>query len=197
MAERYNRTVLDQILPSLLHSNLPVNFWEDAAHHALTSINLSPTRANEGKLSPESLWTNKSPSYKRLRAFGCRAYQLVTGPAEKSKLGSKTSNCLHLYTLPDGDGYMVWDLILNRAVKTHDVVHHEDCFPGVGEISKKTPDNWMRWSTMTSTSLPDHSIFTTDDCPIPFITRRIILVNHLTRLFHHEMKKRYQTFLMM
>lgn len=29
-AERYNRTILDRILPTLLHSKLPVRFWEDS-----------------------------------------------------------------------------------------------------------------------------------------------------------------------
>ena len=40
VAERYNRTILDRILPSLLHASIPIKFWEDAAHHALSSLNL-------------------------------------------------------------------------------------------------------------------------------------------------------------
>lgn len=52
VAERYNRTILNHILPSLLLANLPIKFWEDAAHHALHSTNLSPTRANENRVVP-------------------------------------------------------------------------------------------------------------------------------------------------
>lgn len=54
---------------------------------------------------------------------------------------------------------MVWDLILNRAVKTHDAIHHEDSFPGIGNVSNRTKENWTSWSTKTSTSPPDHPIF--------------------------------------
>lgn len=154
VAESYNRTLLDRILPSLLHANLSTKFWEDAAHHALTSLNLSPTQANESQTAPEFLWKNKPMSYTRLRPFGCKVYRLVTGPAGRGKLSSKTSDALHLYTLPDGDGYMVWDSLINRAVKTHDAVHHEDTFPGLGETSKKTISKWMTWSTATVTPLP-------------------------------------------
>lgn len=157
IAERYNRTLLDRILPSLLHANLATKFWEDAAHHALTSLNLSPTRANKGQTAPECIWKNKPMSYKRLRPFGCKVYRLVTGPASHGKLSSKTSNTLHLYTLPDGVIYMVWDTLINRAVKTHDAVHHEDDFTSIGETSKKTVSNWMTWSTATATPLPAFS----------------------------------------
>lgn len=159
VAERYNRTILDRSLPSLLYASLPIKFWEDAAHHTLSSLNLSPTRANENHICPQSLWTEKPASYKSLRAFGCKVFWLVTGPARQRKLIWKTSDSVHLYTLPGGDGFMVWDLLLNRAVKTHDAVHHEHVFPGVGVVSRKTISNWMIWSNKTSTALGDITSF--------------------------------------
>lgn len=61
VAERYNRTLLNQILPLLLYSNLPIKFWEDSARNALASITLSPTRANHNRVAPDTLWT-KLPS---------------------------------------------------------------------------------------------------------------------------------------
>lgn len=153
MAERFNRTILDRLLPSLLQANLPVKFWEDAAHHALTSLNLSPSRANENCVAPDSLWTNVPLSYKRLQTFGCKVFCLITGPARKGKLQSKSSDCLLLHTLPDGDGWMVWDLSLKGAVKTHDIVLHEDVFPGLGKVSNCTSANWMTWASSLTPSL--------------------------------------------
>lgn len=62
------------------------------------------------------------------------------------KLSRKSNPCLHLHTLLDGDGWLVWDLKLNREVKTHDVIFHENDFPGLGQISGKTHSNWFSWS---------------------------------------------------
>lgn len=159
VAERFNRTLLDRILPSLLQANLPIKFWEDCARHYLASINLSPTRANENSVAPETLWSSKPSLYKRLRAFGCRVFRLITGPARGGKLTSKSDECIHLYSLQDRDGWMVWYVHLKQAVKTHDAVFHKDSFPGVGNVSQRTADHWVSWSVKTSTPVPNHSIF--------------------------------------
>lgn len=62
-AERFNRTILDRILPTLFHSHLPTRFWEDAARNSLAGLNVSPSRSNPGSSTPASMWYDKSPSY--------------------------------------------------------------------------------------------------------------------------------------
>lgn len=62
-AERYNRTILDRILPTLLHSKLPVRFWEDTVRHTLIGLNSSPSRTNPGSAAPHSLWSESPASY--------------------------------------------------------------------------------------------------------------------------------------
>lgn len=62
-AERFNRTILDKILPSLFHAGLPVHFWGAGAQHAVSSYNLTRTRVNEGKSSPHTLWKLLPASY--------------------------------------------------------------------------------------------------------------------------------------
>lgn len=145
-AERYNRTLLDRLLLSLFHANLPSRFWEAAARHAIASINLSASRVNPGKSSPHSLWKNTPALDKYLRSFGCKCSRLVTGPTRGGKLSKKGSNCLLLRTLPDGDGWLVWGLSLSKEVKYHDVVFYEDCVPGLGAPSKKTLTELFSWS---------------------------------------------------
>lgn len=145
-AERFNRTLLDKILPLIFHAGLPVRFWEAGAHHAVSSYNLTPTRTNKGRAPPYTLWKSKPAHYLSLRAFGCKGYRLITGPTQGGKLSSKSNPCLHLHTLPDGDGWLVWDLRLNREVKTHNVVFYENDFPGLGQISGKTHSDWFSWS---------------------------------------------------
>ena len=40
VAEQFNRSLLDKILPNLFKARLPVRFWADAARHAVQAINL-------------------------------------------------------------------------------------------------------------------------------------------------------------
>lgn len=159
VAERFNQTLLDGILPSLLKSNLPIKSWEDCARHSLASINLSPTQANKNRVAPDTLWSINPSSYKHLRAFGCKVFRLITGPAWGGKLSSKSNLSIHLYTLPEGDGWMVWDINLKLPVKTHNTVFHEDCFPGFGPVSQQTADHWVTWSDKTLTPGLQHSVF--------------------------------------
>lgn len=55
VAERFNQTLLDKMLPSLFHANLPTRFWKAGAHHVVSSYNLTPTRSNPGRECPASL----------------------------------------------------------------------------------------------------------------------------------------------
>lgn len=64
-----------------------------------------------------------------------------------------------MYTLSLGDGWMVWDLKLKKAVKTRDIVFHKDTFLGIGEVSKGTRNGWVDWSTKISSPLLDHHVF--------------------------------------
>lgn len=191
VAERFNRTLLDCILPSLLKANLPIKFWEDCARHALASINISPTRANENRVAPDDLWSDKPSSYKRLRAFGCKAFRLTTGPFRGGKLSSKSNLGVHLYTLPDGDRWMVWDTALQRPFKTHDAVFHEDCFPGVGPVSQQMADHWVTWSNKNLTPGLQHPVYArTNLYGRNFLSQFTILVTPSTcmRLAFHFQK---------
>lgn len=40
---------------------------------------------------------------------------------------------------------MLWDLSLQRAVKSRDVIFHEDLFPGLGSVGRKTTEDWEDW----------------------------------------------------
>lgn len=150
MAERFNRTLLDKLLPSLFHASLPTRFRESCAHHVMLSYNLTPTQTNTGKSSPHSLWKNTEASYSALWAFGCKVFQMITGPTQGGKHSRKADPCLHLYSLPDGDGWMLWDIRLRREVKSHDVVFLENKFPGLDQPSKKTHQDWLDWSLDTT-----------------------------------------------
>lgn len=153
IAERFNRTLLDRVLPSLFQSKLPVKFWSDAARHAIRAINLSPSRTLPKDSCPKMLWRRGKVSYSHLKSFGCKAWRMLTGPQRSNKLSEKARPCLHLYSLPDGDGWMLWDITSQRTVKSRDVIFHEDSFPGLGAIGKKTEREWEEWECVVKRQL--------------------------------------------
>lgn len=71
IVERFNWTLLNKILPSLFHADLPVRFWEAGAQHAIRSYNFTPSCTNKGKACPMTLWKPSLISYSSLHAFGC------------------------------------------------------------------------------------------------------------------------------
>lgn len=145
VAERYNRTLLSKILPNLVKSNLPVRFWEDATQHAVHSANRSPSQSIPNGETPFSVWANQPTSCIGLKTFGCKVWHQLLGPQRSDKLSPKARPCLHLHSLPDGDGWMVWDLVSQSPMKSRDVVFHEDCFPGLGATGKRTLADWESW----------------------------------------------------
>lgn len=103
-AECFNCNLLNHLLHTLFHANLPTRFWGDASSDAVMSINLSPSRVNPGNSSPFSLWKEHPSSYSQLRTFGCKCICLVTGPTHGEKLARKGNDCLYLRTLHNGEG---------------------------------------------------------------------------------------------
>ena len=89
VAERFNRTLLDRILPNLFKANLPVRFWVEAARHAVQAINLSPSRTLSKDSCPKGVWRSKEVSYSGLKSFRCKAWRLLTGLQRKDKLSEK------------------------------------------------------------------------------------------------------------
>lgn len=133
IAKRYNHTTLNRLIPTLFQSQLEVWFWESAARKAGSFINLSQCWTNKGNSSSYSLWSHNPSTYSSLRAYGCKGYRLMTGPSKRGKLLKKGNPCILLNTLPDGDGWTVWDVTLAREVKTHDVVFFERESSSIGK----------------------------------------------------------------
>jgi hypothetical protein len=64
-------------------------------------------------------------SYKHLKVFGCKAFVHVPGD-ERSKLDSKTKQCIYLSSPSDEFGSRLWDPIKKKIVRSRDVVFIED-----------------------------------------------------------------------
>lgn len=59
VAERFNQTLLDRVLPNLFKARLPVRFWSDAARHAIQPINLSPSKSIPQGTCPKEMWRRR------------------------------------------------------------------------------------------------------------------------------------------
>ena len=85
VAERRNRTILDDVRTLLADSNLPLSLWGIAAKHAVYVRNRIP-RGND--MSPTLALTGNAPRIDHLRVFGSLAVVLTT-PIERT--GGKIS----------------------------------------------------------------------------------------------------------
>src|ERR1044071_860365 len=85
VAERKNRTVVEMARSMLKAKGMPNEFWCEAVATAVYVLNISPTRAVEGK-TPYEAWKGNKPSIDHLRVFGCIAYSMLN---LRSKLDEK------------------------------------------------------------------------------------------------------------
>ena len=85
-------------------------------------INRCPSTTINMKTS-EELWSGHSPSYDRLRVFGCVAYAHI----RQDKLEPRAIKCMFLGYPQGVKGYRLWCLELgNRiCIISHDVVFNE------------------------------------------------------------------------
>jgi hypothetical protein len=72
---------------------------------AVHLINCSPSHALDGDI-PESIWKGKDVSYDHLRVFSCGAFVQILKD-ERSKLDSKTNECIFLGYENGKFGYML------------------------------------------------------------------------------------------
>ena len=104
-------------------------------HTKVDLINLSPLAPLDSNI-PERVWTGKDVSYKHLRVFGYRAYVHI--PKDKrSKLDDKAKECIFLGYGHEEFGYILWDLVARKLIRSRDVIFLEDHIFGNAEKSNE------------------------------------------------------------
>ncbi|KAB5561355.1 hypothetical protein DKX38_006312 [Salix brachista] len=88
--------------------------FEKYCREHVAMINLSPSVPLEFDV-PNIVWKGKDVSYAHLRVFGCRAFVHVPRD-ERSKLDSKTKQCIFLGSEDDEFGYRLWDPKENKIL---------------------------------------------------------------------------------
>ena len=124
LAERMNRTLIEKVRCLLSHAELPKTFWGEALSTAAHVLNLTPCIPLQLDV-PNRVWTGKDVSYDHLHVFGCKAYVHIPKD-ERSKLDSKTRQCVFLGYGQDEFGYRFYDPVEKKLVRSRDVVFVED-----------------------------------------------------------------------
>lgn len=98
LTERYNRTLLDRLKPSLKHSTLHCQHWSDALSYAVWTKR-SPTRTNHGYKTPIEVYTRAPPSMLHIHIFGAKCIYMIP-LADCDKLDNHSRDCTFLGVLP-------------------------------------------------------------------------------------------------
>jgi hypothetical protein len=107
----------------LSHFKLSKGLWGEVLNTTVHLINHSLSHALDGDIL-ERVWKGKNISYDHLRVFGCRIFVHIP-KYKRSKLDSKTKECIFLGYENGEFGYRLWDSIEKKLVSSQDMVFFE------------------------------------------------------------------------
>ena len=126
VSERRHRHIVETGLSLLTHASLPLTFWSHAFTTAVYLINRMPTPLLH-MISPFEKIFSVSPSYTKLRVFGCLCYPWVR-PYNTHKLESRSKSCIFIgYSLTQS-AYHCLDLEADRVFVSRHVNFIESVF---------------------------------------------------------------------
>ena len=123
VAERMNRTFLNNVRVMLADADLPNMFWFEALTYAVHLHNLSPTRALEN-MTPEEAWSGNKPNVSHLRVFGSKAFIHVPD-SQQSKLGAKSLTCTFLGQATNRKAFRLIHRPTHKFFESRDVIFDE------------------------------------------------------------------------
>ncbi|UYV60584.1 hypothetical protein LAZ67_1001594 [Cordylochernes scorpioides] len=118
VAERKNRSLMEMTRCMLFDSGLPQSLWAEAVTTANYLHNRIPSKATDK--TPFELWTNRKPSLKHLKRFGCKAFAYIP-KIKRNNLDSKVIEGIFLGYDDRSKGYRILhdtdNITISRSVK--------------------------------------------------------------------------------
>ncbi|MBW0491160.1 hypothetical protein O181_030875 [Austropuccinia psidii MF-1] len=132
-----NRTLAKAARSMMIRANLPPTFWKYALRHAAWVFN-RVLHANQD-ITPYEAVIKQKPSLSLLRVFGCKAF--IHNMTQRKDLTSKATEVIHLGVAQDSQGWVFFDQVTKRLIRSASVTFREDTFPQInknGAIQLKT-----------------------------------------------------------
>jgi hypothetical protein len=123
VVERKHHHLLETTRAMMIASSLLPHFWAEAVSTSVYLINIQPSAALQGGIPLERL-SGHSPDYSVLRLFGCVCYILLA-PRERTKLTTRSVECVFLGYSDEHKGYRCWDSVGRRMRISRDVMFDE------------------------------------------------------------------------
>ena len=134
VAERMNRTLLENARSMLYHAKMPLRFWAEAINTAAYIRNRCPTTAIKG-CTPYEVWFKRKPNISNLKVFGCNAYVHI--PKEKrQKLDAKSTKCIFIGYADPRKGYRMYDPGTKKVILSRDVKFCENNFENINHAGE-------------------------------------------------------------
>ncbi|RDX67589.1 hypothetical protein CR513_53513, partial [Mucuna pruriens] len=109
------------------------------------------------------IWFGKDVKYDHLRVFGCKAFVHVPKD-ERSKLDMKTRQCIFIGYGHDEYGYMMYDPVEKKLVRSRDVQFIKDqTIEDIYKVKKSTPKKDNSLSKIDPVQMPIHDLDTTNN----------------------------------
>nr|KYP61730.1 Retrovirus-related Pol polyprotein from transposon TNT 1-94 [Cajanus cajan] len=119
-----NKTLIERVRCMLFEAKLPKQFWGETWYMVVHVINLSLAIALNSEV-PNKIWFGKNVKYDYLRVFSCKAFVLVPKD-ERSKLDTKTRQCIFIGYGEDEFGCKFYDPIEKKLIRSRDMKFMED-----------------------------------------------------------------------
>ena len=139
VAERANRTLMDEVRAHLISANMPDQFWALALQAAVYLRNRSPTRALTG-MTPYEAFTGRRPSLSNLRVWGCLAYVHIPKQKRQGKLGPRSTPCTFVGYSQQSKAYLLWDPLHKAVITSRDVTFMEHLRGSQSSLHSATTD---------------------------------------------------------
>ena len=124
VAERLNRTLMNQIRSMLVHKTINNRFWAEALATAIYVRKRVTSSVLPPNTTPHHKWMGKAPNVGHIRVFGSKCW--YTLPKVKvRKLDPRAREALFLGYAESSTAYTLWDGELQKIVISRDVVFDE------------------------------------------------------------------------
>lgn len=127
VAERRHRHIVETVLSLLHHAQLPLTFWSHAFQTTDYLINRLPTSILH-HISPYEKLYNNSPTYTKLKPFGCLCYPWLR-PYAATKLHPRSAKCIFLGYSPSKFAFKCYDPSTHKLYHSRHVEFIESIFP--------------------------------------------------------------------